>query len=59
MDARFYRAQAELCRRIGEALPQERIAAEVIKLALEFDSIADALETPLRPARDTKKRAVG
>jgi hypothetical protein len=59
MDARFYRAQAELCRRIGEALPQERIAAEVIRLALEFDTIADAMEEPQRFARETKKRAVG
>jgi hypothetical protein len=46
MDAHFYRAQAALCHRIGQRFPQERIAKELIELALEFEMRATELERP-------------
>ena len=36
MDARFYRSQAALCRRIGRRMANERIARELIEIADEF-----------------------
>ena len=44
MDAPFFRSQAALCRRIGRRFPDERIAAELIRMAEEFAARAATLE---------------
>jgi hypothetical protein len=47
MNASFYRAQAELCLRIGRTLPQERIAEELLELAAEYEAKAAVMESAL------------
>jgi hypothetical protein len=44
MNSSFYRAQAELCLRIGRTLPHERIAEELLELAAEYEAKAAEIE---------------
>jgi hypothetical protein len=43
----FYRAQAELCLRIGRTLPHEQIAEELLELAAEYEAKAAEIEGAL------------
>ncbi|HZS82448.1 MAG TPA: hypothetical protein VFA50_06235 [Stellaceae bacterium] len=38
----FFRAQAALCQRIARSFPQERIAAELLRIAADFEAKAAA-----------------
>lgn len=50
MNAPFYRAQAALCLRLSESLPQEHIARELIQLATEYERKAREIEDQFQAA---------
>lgn len=57
MNAPFYRAQAALCRRLSQSMPQEHIVRELVQLAAEYEMKAEQVESEGEPQSAEAERA--